>query len=75
MTPLEYIRTRYGVPAYRGRRVAIRLARFTGPDVLGTITGANTSLVVKPDAGQGYAKRYRFYCHPQEVRYLGGERA
>ena len=67
MTPLEYIRTRYGVPAKRGARVAATILRRR---VTGTITSASTYLRVRPDPGQGYTRAYRLILHPLEVDYL-----
>jgi hypothetical protein len=59
---LAYIRTHYGVPARRGGRI-----RYEGK--LGTITGADTDLIVKPD--ERYYDSTRWYCHPTwHIEYL-----
>lgn len=62
---MKYIRTMYGVPAARGRRVEIR--QSDGRVVGGTITRATHRVHIRVD-GERHARRY----HPADpaITYL-----
>lgn len=67
MSAIQYIRDYYKVPAKVRGRVRITAYGYWHGH-LGTVTGAENALIVRPDVRK--TKRLRIHVHPREVEYL-----
>lgn len=67
---IHYMRWRYGIKAKLGQRVRLNMPLVPSlHGKTGTLTGADSHMIVKPDEPQSN-KRYRWHVHPLELEYL-----